>query len=95
MSKSSFKVKTNDKIEIFKVNTLMGLSIHIKFEARSFLHNQIRSIMGTLEKVGSNRWSPERVALALKAKSRAECGPVAPPYGLYLTKVAYEANIFD
>ena len=88
-------VKSLDKIEIFKVNTLMGLSIHIKFEARSFLHNQIRSIMGTLEKVGSNRWSPERVALALKAKSRAECGPVAPPYGLYLTKVAYEANIFD
>ena len=88
-------IKSIDKIEILKINSFMGPSIHIKFEARSFLHNQIRSIIGTLEKVGADNWDPERVKFALFAKNRAECGPVAPPSGLYLTQIDYEKNIFE
>lgn len=88
-------IKTLDKIEIKEVNSLTGPSVIVKFEAQSFLHNQIRSIIGTLEKVGSSSWLPRRVELALVSKSRAACGPVAPPSGLYLTKIDYEENIFD
>ena len=87
-------VKSIDKINIAKIESYMGPLIHIEFEARSFLHNQIRSITGTLGKVGSNSWIPQRVEIALSARNRSECGPVAPPSGLYLTKVDYETNIF-
>ncbi len=87
-------IKTLDKIEIIKVDSPSGPSINLKFEAKSFLHNQIRSIIGTLEKVGSGSWAPERVEYALISKDRTECGPVAPPSGLYLTQVDYKNNVF-
>ena len=61
---------------------------------RSFLHNQVRGIVGTLERVGAGAWTPEDVRTALEAKDRAACGPVSPPQGLYLVGVAYPADPF-
>jgi tRNA pseudouridine38-40 synthase len=63
--------------------------IHIEASARSFLHHQIRSFAGTLKLVGEGKWPPLAVKKALEAKDRAACGPVAPPDGLYLTRVDY------
>ena len=62
--------------------------------ARSFLHNQVRSIVGTLERVGAGAWAPADVAAALAARDRAACGPVAPPDGLCLTGVGYPGDPF-
>ncbi len=78
-------VKTLDEIVIQRA----GVEIRLDFGARSFLHNQVRSLVGTLERVGSGRWGPQRVAFALSARDRAQCGPVAPPEGLILTHVEY------
>lgn len=69
--------------------TRVGEEIHLVFEARSFLHRQVRSMTGTLAEVGLGRWKVEDVAAALAAKDRAACGPVAPSDGLYLTGVSY------
>ena len=63
--------------------------IRFDLRARSFLHNQVRSLVGTLERVGAGAWTPGRVAEALAARDRAACGPVAPPHGLWLTGVSY------
>jgi len=78
-------VKTLDEIVIEAEQS----EIELRFGARSSLHNQVRSLVGTLERVGSGRWEPEKVAQALAARDRAACGPVAPPDGLTLTQVAY------
>ena len=66
-----------------------GEEIRFLLGARSFLHNQVRSLVGTVERVGAGRWPVERVAAALEARDRAACGPVAPPDGLCLTGVRY------
>jgi len=66
-----------------------GAEIRLHLAARSFLHNQVRSFAGTLERVGAGAWPVARVAKALAARDRAACGPVAPPEGLYLTEVTY------
>ena len=87
-------VKTLDEIRIEEVETLSGPEIHFHLRARSFLHNQVRSIVGTLERVGAGSWPPARVAEALEAKDRAACGPVCPPQGLYLTDVGYPDDPF-
>ena len=63
--------------------------VQLVFEARSFLHRQVRSMTGTLAEVGLGRWAIEDVATALAARDRSACGPVAPPEGLYLTGVVY------
>ena len=68
-----------------------GNEIHIEAKARSFLHHQMRSIAGTLKLVGEGKWHPREVASALAARDRSRCGPVAPPEGLYLVRVDYEA----
>jgi tRNA pseudouridine38-40 synthase len=68
-----------------------GEEIHIEAKARSFLHHQMRSIVGTLKLVGEGKWQPREIAVALKARERARCGPVAPPEGLYLVRVEYES----
>jgi tRNA pseudouridine38-40 synthase len=68
--------------------------VRLHFAARSFLHTQVRSMVGTLERVGAGAWPPERVARALAARDRAACGPVAPPEGLCLTGVTYPADPF-
>jgi tRNA pseudouridine38-40 synthase len=62
--------------------------------ARSFLHNQVRSFVGTLERVGAGAWAPEDVKTALEARDRAACGPVSPPDGLYLVGVGYADDPF-
>lgn len=67
----------------------VGEEVHLVFEARSFLHRQVRSMTGTLAEVGQGRWSVQDVADALEARDRSRCGPVAPSEGLYLTGVAY------
>jgi len=66
-----------------------GDEIHIAAMARSFLHNQVRSMVGSLVMVGDGKWSASDLARALEARDRAACGPVAPPEGLYLVKVDY------
>ncbi|MBI3675964.1 MAG: tRNA pseudouridine(38-40) synthase TruA [Proteobacteria bacterium] len=78
-------VKTLDKLEVRRA----GDEIHIEASARSFLHNQVRSMVGSLKLVGEGKWQPLDMARALEAKDRAECGPVAPPDGLYLVGVDY------
>jgi tRNA pseudouridine38-40 synthase len=61
-------------------------------EARSFLHHQVRNMVGTLKLVGDGKWAPARVAHALAAVDRAAAGPTAPPDGLYLEQVKYDAG---
>ena len=80
-------VKTLDEVDIRRA----GEVVELRFRARSFLHNQVRSLTGTLERVGAGKWPPDRVREALEARNRAACGPVAPPGGLYLTDVIYPA----
>ena len=57
--------------------------------ARSFLHNQVRSMVGSLVAVGEGKWSADDLGRALDARDRAACGQVAPPDGLYLMRVDY------
>jgi tRNA pseudouridine38-40 synthase len=78
-------VKTLDRLDVSR----RADEIHIEASARSFLHHQIRSFAGTLKLVGEGKWTPRDVALALAAKDRTRCGPVAPPDGLYLVRVDY------
>ena len=87
-------VKTLDRIEIKEHPYPGGIEYRFDLAARSFLHNQVRSIVGTLERVGAGAWSPDDVGAALAARNRAACGPVAPPQGLYLVGVSYPADPF-
>ncbi|WP_146344497.1 tRNA pseudouridine(38-40) synthase TruA [Falsiphaeobacter marinintestinus] len=87
-------LKTLDELRIEQVDGFTGPEIHFHVRARSFLHNQVRSFVGTLERVGAGSWSPEDVQTALEARSRSACGPVCPPHGLYLAHVAYSDNPF-
>ena len=57
--------------------------------SRSFLHNQVRSMVGSLKLVGEGKWQPGDLRLALEARNRKACGPVAPACGLYLLQVEY------
>ena len=88
-------VKTLDEITITEHPYPQGHEYRFTLRARSFLHNQVRSIVGSLERVGSGAWQPSRIATALAARTRAACGPVCPPQGLYLTRVRYADNPFD
>ena len=76
-------VKTLDKLAVRRAAD----EIEIAASARSFLHNQVRSMAGTLKLVGEGKWHPREVGLALAARDRSRCGPVAPPDGLYLMLV--------
>ncbi len=87
-------VKTLDALEIETVEMPEGREIRFHLRARSFLHNQVRSMVGTLERVGAGAWSPGEVKAALDARDRAACGPVSPPDGLYLTGVGYARDPF-
>ena len=69
--------------------TREGDEIIVRTSARSFLHSQVRSMVGSLEHVGAGRWSARDLADALAAKDRARCGTVAPACGLYLARVDY------
>ncbi|WGV17954.1 tRNA pseudouridine(38-40) synthase TruA [Fuscovulum ytuae] len=94
LCQSKSPVKTLDEITIDSRPTTGGTEIRFHLRARSFLHNQVRSIVGTLERVGAGGWHPDEVKAALDAKNRAACGPVCPPQGLYLTGVSYPADPF-
>jgi tRNA pseudouridine38-40 synthase len=87
-------VKNLDLLEIEKVSSRWGDEMHFHVQARSFLHNQVRSFVGTLERVGAGTWDPIRVKQALEARERSACGPVSPPQGLYLEKVRYPSDPF-
>ena len=94
LCQSKSPVKTLDEISITEAPYAGGREIRFTLRARSFLHNQVRSIVGTLERVGAGSWQPEDVKVALDAKDRAACGPVCPPDGLYLTGVGYPVDPF-
>lgn len=87
-------VRTLDAVEIETRDLPHGREIAVSLRARSFLHNQVRGIVGTLERVGAGAWEPARVAAALTARDRAACGPVCPPDGLVLMAVGYPEDPF-
>ncbi len=78
-------VKTLDRLAVSR----HGEIIRVEASARSFLHNQVRSMVGSLKLVGEGKWDAAELAAALAAKDRGACGPVAPPQGLYLVRVDY------
>ena len=88
MCQARSPMKTLDRLEITRV----GEEIRVVPEARSFLHHQVRNIVGTLKLVGAGQWQPDDVKRALDARDRSAAGPTAPPDGLYLTAVRYPAE---
>ena len=79
-------VKTLDRLDVSR----HGDEIVVCARARSFLHNQVRSMVGSLKLVGENKWRTRDMERALAARDRTACGPVAPPDGLTLTRVDYQ-----
>jgi tRNA pseudouridine38-40 synthase len=82
---SESPVKTLDELQISRV----GEEIHIEAAARSFLHHQVRSMVGCLALVGRGHWRPKDIRRALEARDRAALGLNAPPHGLYFLKAFY------
>lgn len=78
-------VKTLDRLDVSQ----SGEEIHVAAGARSFLHHQVRNMVGTLKLVGEGKWTTKDVAAALAAQDRRRGGPTAPPDGLYLVEVGY------
>ena len=80
-------VKTLDRLDVSRE----GETIVVRASARSFLHSQVRSMVGSLKLVGEGKWSPREFRAALDARDRNRCAPLAPPAGLYLVRVDYDA----
>jgi tRNA pseudouridine38-40 synthase len=78
-------VKTLDRLDVSR----RADEIHIEASARSFLHHQVRSFVGSLKLVGEGKWRARDLKAALEARDRSQCGPVSPPDGLYLVKVDF------
>jgi tRNA pseudouridine38-40 synthase len=78
-------VRTLDQLDVVRC----GNEVDILTSARSFLHSQVRSMVGSLVWVGEGRWNADDLAAALDTRNRTACGPVAPPEGLYLVRVDY------
>jgi tRNA pseudouridine38-40 synthase len=87
-------VKTLDELRVEVVPRANGTEYRFHVRARSFLHNQVRSFVGTLERVGAGAWTPDAVGAAWAAKDRSACGPGCPPQGLYLAEVTYPVDPF-
>jgi tRNA pseudouridine38-40 synthase len=81
-------LKTLDRLDVMR----HGDEVTVIAEARSFLHHQVRSMVGTLKLVGEGKWTADDVTDALEARDRQRLGLNAPPEGLYLTKVVYPAK---
>ena len=82
---SDSPVKTLDRLEVSRV----GEEIHVQAAARSFLHHQVRSMVGCLALVGRGQWRPDGIRKALEARDRAALGLNAPPHGLYFVEAVY------
>lgn len=82
---SKSPVKTLDQFDV----EVEGWNVNVLVSARSFLHNQVRSMVGSLVHVGEGKWSADDLTRILQARDRTLCGQVAPPEGLYLVKVDY------
>jgi tRNA pseudouridine38-40 synthase len=82
---SESPVKTLDRLEV----TRLGEEIHVVAAARSFLHHQVRSMVGCLALVGRGQWFPDDMRKALEARDRAALGFNAPPHGLYFVEAIY------
>jgi tRNA pseudouridine38-40 synthase len=82
---SKSPVKTLDQLDI----EADGWNVNVLVSARSFLHNQVRSMVGSIVHVGEGKWSPDDITRILEARDRTLCGQVAPAEGLYLVKVDY------
>jgi tRNA pseudouridine38-40 synthase len=80
-------VKTLDQVSVGR----LGEAVVLDFAARSFLHRQVRSMVGSIVEVGLGRWTADDLKSALDAADRKACGPVAPAEGLYLVSVVYGA----
>ena len=78
-------LKTLDRLDVARD----GDEVRVTASARSFLHHQVRSMVGSLVHVGEGKWSADDLAGALAARDRSACGQVAPPQGLYLVRVDY------
>ena len=78
-------MRTLDQLDVIRTGDL----IEIRVSALSFLHRQVRSMVGSLEHVGSGKWRGSDLVAALEARDRSRCGQVAPADGLYLVKVDY------
>ncbi len=94
MCQAKSPIKTMDEIRVESLTSHAGPELRFHLRARSFLHNQVRSIVGTLERVGAGAWQPLDVRRALLARDRAACGPVCPPDGLSLMAVGYPDDPF-
>lgn len=86
---SKSPVKTLDVLDVTRRD---DGEVWVETSARSFLHSQVRSLVGSLKLVGEGRWSADDLRRALAARDRAACGPVAPACGLYLVRVDYPAD---
>jgi len=84
-------LRTLDRLDVSRYAD----EIVVEASARSFLHNQVRSMVGSLKLVGEGKWKPRDLAAALEARDRTACGPVAAACGLYLTRVDYGAPAAD
>ena len=82
---SKSPLKSLDSIKIKRKKD----KIFLFFSAKSYLHNQLRSIVGSLKLVGEGKWHPDKINQILNSKERKECGPIAPPEGLYFKSVDY------
>ena len=82
---SKSPMKTLDQLDI----GIDGWNVNVLVSARSFLHNQVRSMVGSLVHVGEGRWNADDITRILQARDRTSCGQVAPAEGLYLVKVDY------
>lgn len=89
MCQANSPVRTLDQLDVAEI----GAEIHVTAAARSFLHNQVRSLVGALKLVGEGKWTADNVAAALAACDRTACAPVAPAAGLTFMQVDYPADM--
>ncbi len=95
MCQADSPLRSLDELRLEVRPLLGGTEFRFHVRARAFLHSQVRSFVGTLERVGAGAWTPDDVTRALEARSRAACGPVCPPDGLYLAGVKYPQDPFS